>query len=61
MRKIVRIEVLDNYIINCEFDNGEIRDLDTTTFMDRNGKYSKHVFDKRVFATVKRGELGLLY
>ena len=61
MRKIVKIEVMDNYIIRCEFDNGEIRDLDITKFMDRNGKYSGQVYDKEVFSKVKLGEFGQLY
>lgn len=52
---------MDDYIIRCEFDNGEIRDLDITTFMDRNGVYSKHVYDKSVFSKVKLGEFGQLY
>ena len=46
MRKIRNIEVMDNYVIRCEFDNGEFRELDITTFMDKNGKYSKNVYDK---------------
>lgn len=61
MRKIRNIEVMDNYVIRCEFDNGEFRELDITTFMDKNGKYSKKVYDKAVFSTVKLGEFGQLY
>lgn len=61
MRKIVKIEVMENYIIRCKFDNGEIRDLDITKFMDRNGKYSGQVYDKELFSKVKLGEFGQLY
>lgn len=61
MRKIKKIEVLENYIIRCEFDNGEFRDLDITKFMDKNGKYSEKVYDKAVFRAVNLGEFGQLY
>jgi hypothetical protein len=61
MRKIRKIQVLENFIIRCEFDNGEVRDLDITSIIDKNGKYSKKVYDKSVFKTVKIGEFGQLY
>lgn len=61
MRKIIHMTVMPNYIIRCEFDNGDIRDLDITTCIDRNGKYSKHLYDKNVFSKVKLGEFGQLY
>lgn len=61
MRKIIKIEIMDNYIIRCEFDNGEMRDLDIKTFMDRNGKYSKKVYDLSVFNKVKLGDFGQIY
>ena len=61
MKKIQNIEILEDYKIRCEFNNGEVRDLDITTFMDRAGNYSKKVYDKSVFCKVKLGEFGQLY
>jgi hypothetical protein len=61
MRKIKHIKIISNFIIRCEFDNGEIRDLDLTTFMDKNERYASKVFDENVFKSVQVGELGQLY
>ena len=61
MRKITAIEVKDNFVIRCKFDNGEIRDVDIKTLLDKNGKYAHKVFDKSVFKKVKLGKFGQLY
>ena len=47
MRKIRKIQVLENFIIRCEFDNGEVRDLDITSIIDKNGKIAVTIVGSR--------------
>lgn len=61
MKKIISFEIVGLYVLRCTFNNGVVRDLDISTFMDRKGKYSGKVFDEKIFRSVKLGELGQLY
>lgn len=61
MRKVKYIQFIKDFVIRCEFDNGEIRDLDISGILNKNGKYFNRVFEKDVFVTAKIGEVGQIY
>ncbi len=61
MRKIVEVRTIKPFILRCTFDNGELRDLFLEKHIDKNGKYSRKLFNELVFETVCVGENGELF
>lgn len=61
MRKIIKIDVKSNFIINCTFDNSEDRIIDLEKILDKNDKYASKVFDDKIFRKVKIGSQGELF
>ncbi len=58
MKKIIEISFEFSYKILCIFNNGENRILDLEKVLDKEGKYSKKIFENETFRQAKIDSFG---
>lgn len=61
MRRVAKITHEIPFILNCEFDNGEIRSLDLEKVLDKNQKFVNKIFEESIFKQAKLGIFGEIY
>jgi Protein of unknown function (DUF2442) len=61
MRKITEIQIKSNYIIECTFNNKEVRDFNIEKSLDLNNKYNYKLYNQETFKNAKVGNNGELY
>ena len=61
MNKIINISLQEPFKILCYFNNGEQRILDLKQALNPKQKYTKKVFDQKVFNQAKIGSFGEIF